>query len=309
MSKSLVIKIVHYNVSFSHFITLCQTDQCTKAYVSSIGRFPFRKEFSISKFSAANVLCRNTKRAPFPCHHFLCTDFVEFQQQAQWLVHSVSISASDTSFRWVYSRSLRCMLSLGVRCQWTLRHKLSSSTGPSFNAVCESIISFHFYRPQRSWGKVMFLQASVILSTRVGSTWPGTPLGPGTPPRAGTPLPPTRCIPPGTRYTHRTRYRPPGTTHPPQTRCTPWSRYPPDQVHPPGPGTPPRPGTHPPLAQVHPPPRTRYTHTHTPDQVHPPRHRACWEIRSMHGRYASYWNAFLYIFPSSRCYIPPAVTI
>ena len=26
-----------------------------------------------------------------------------------------------------------------------------------------------------------------------------------------------------------------------------------------------------------------------------PRRRACWEIRSMHGRYASYWNAIFFI--------------
>ena len=81
-------------------------------------------------------------------------------------------------------------------------------------------------------------------------------------------------------------------------RCTPR-----DQVHPPGPGTPPRPGTHP-LDQLHP-PGTRY---HTPSgpgtppqgQVQNPRTRytplcrACWEIRSTHGLYASYWNAILY---------------
>ena len=91
-----------------------------------------------------------------------------------------------------------------------------------------------FYRPQRSWGKVMFLQVSVILLTGGGSTWPGTPSG--------------------------TRYPPRDQVHPPQTRYTP-----PDQVHPPLP----RPGT-------------------------PPRHRACWEIRSTRGRYASYWNALLY---------------
>ena len=59
----------------------------------------------------------------------------------------------------------------------------------------------------------------------------------------------------------------PGT--PPGTRYTPQTRY-----TPPGPDTP---------------PRTRYS---PPDQVHP-RHRACWEIRSTRGRYASYWNAFL----------------
>ena len=66
--------------------------------------------------------------------------------------------------------------------------------------------------------------------------------------------------------------------HPPdQVHHPPW-----DQVHrpragtPPGPGTLPRPGT---------PPGTRYTPR---DQVHPPRYGHCC------GRYASYWNAFLY---------------
>ena len=133
-----------------------------------------------------------------------------------------------------------------------------------------SILSIWFYyfqidlemnnhRPQRSWGKVMFLQVSVILSTggeyltwpkgctwSRGGTWPGTPpgtrytpLGPGTPPRDQVhPLGPG--TPPRTRYIPRTRY-------------TPW-----DQVCPPGPGTP---------------PRTRYTlqTSYTPqDQVCPP---------------------------------------
>ena len=90
--------------------------------------------------------------------------------------------------------------------------------------------------------------------------------------------------------------------HPPGQGTPPRTRYTPDKVHlvlggVPGPGgcthlgpcTPPGPGTPLPSDQVHPP----------PDQVHPPwarytpRHRACWEIRSTRGRYASYWNAFL----------------
>ena len=34
----------------------------------------------------------------------------------------------------------------------------------------------NYYRPKRSWGKVIFSQASVILSTGGGgSTWAGTP--------------------------------------------------------------------------------------------------------------------------------------
>ena len=40
--------------------------------------------------------------------------------------------------------------------------------------------SLNFYRPQRSWGKVMFLQASVILSTGEGclsACWDTTPGG------------------------------------------------------------------------------------------------------------------------------------
>ena len=135
-----------------------------------------------------------------------------------------------------------------------------------------------FYRPQTKFAKVMFYTClSVIMFTGGGEylgRYTGTyPLGPGKPP--------------GTRY-------------------TPW-----DQVHPPEPGTPLGPGTPPgteytprdqvhslwtrytPQDQVHPhphPPGTRYT---CRDQVHPPS-SACWEIRATSGRYASYWNAFLF---------------
>ena len=72
-----------------------------------------------------------------------------------------------------------------------------------------------YYRPQRSWAKVMFLQASVILST--GGCLPQCMLG----------------------------YHPPEQT----------------------------------------PPRSRL----------PPQRRPCWEIRSTRGRYASYWNAILFV--------------
>ena len=50
---------------------------------------------------------------------------------------------------------------------------------------------------------------------------------------------------------------------------------------PPGQGTPPGPGT---------PPRARYT----PQTRYTPGSSAYWEIRATSGRYASYWNAFLY---------------
>ena len=102
----------------------------------------------------------------------------------------------------------------------------------------------HFYRPRRSWDKVMFLQASVILSTGGGvclsACWDASPPGPGR-------------HPPGTRDL------PTRQTHPP----------------PPGPGRPPPWDQRPPLDQ------------------RPPR-EADASIRSMSGRYASYWNAFLF---------------
>ena len=92
------------------------------------------------------------------------------------------------------------------------------------------LLENHIYRPQRSWAKVMFLQASVIQPHR---GWAGG------------------CLPqwmPG--------YHPPPQE---QTRNR-------DQT---------------------PPPRqTRH---------HPPR-KADASIRSMSGRYASYWNAFLWNF-------------
>ena len=70
-----------------------------------------------------------------------------------------------------------------------------------------------------------------------------------------------------------TRYTPPDQVHPPGPGTPPGTRYTPrDQIHPPGPGTPPR------------------------DQVppHPPPPAANSGIRSTIGRYASYWNAFLF---------------
>ena len=101
------------------------------------------------------------------------------------------------------------------------------------------LITIAYYRPQRSWGKVMFLQVRVILVTGGGSTRPGTPPDQVYPPRPGTPLGPG--------------------THPPRSGTPPGIRYPPGPGTPPRPGTPPMgPGTHHPRDQVHP-LRTRYT--------------------------------------------------
>ena len=109
---------------------------------------------------------------------------------------------------------------------------------------------------------------------RGGSTWEGTPW-------AGTPNPPPAGTPPPGRYTPLAG-TPPRQVQPlmqvPPGRYTLWA------------GTPPA-GTHP-TGQVHPP--GRYTR---PGQVHPRQvHRPAMHagIRATSGRYASYWNAFLF---------------
>ena len=82
-----------------------------------------------------------------------------------------------------------------------------------------------YYRPQRSWGKVIFSQASVILLT--GGV-PGQVL-----PRSRY-TPQTRYIP-WDQLHPQTRYPPGPGTPPPQTRDTRRTRY----TTSPGPGTPP----------------------------------------------------------------------
>ena len=86
-----------------------------------------------------------------------------------------------------------------------------------------------------------------------------------------------------------------------QSRQTPPpSRYPPSRADTP-PGADPLPlprSRHPPWEQTPPwadTPRGR----HPPEQT-PPQHRACWEIWSTRGWYASYWNAILFYFFLSR---------
>ena len=119
-----------------------------------------------------------------------------------------------------------------------------------------SVLFLCYYRPQRSWAKVMFLQASVILSTGgegvcLSACWDARP--------------PQSRHPPGSRHPSEQTPSPPLGPGTPQTR------------HPPGADTP-RPVTHPPPQ----------------DQAHPP--GADTRIWSMSGRYASYWNAFFCFF-------------
>ena len=96
------------------------------------------------------------------------------------------------------------------------------------------------------------------------------------------PPPPTRQPPPRTRQTRPGTRPPPGPGRPPLTRQTPPG---PD---PPGSGRPP-PGTRPPRTGRSP-----------RDQTPPPPRETDSSIRSTSGRYASYWNAFLFMKLVSR---------
>ena len=133
-----------------------------------------------------------------------------------------------------------------------------------------------YYRPQRSCGQG-YVFTRVCDSVHRG--------GRGSPEN-----------PPGTRQTppiHPGRENPPGPgRHPPRPRRTPRTRQ-----TPPNQGEPPRQGEHPPPQQGEPPPpgprRTPPPAGRTPPRPgRPPREEDC-SIRSMSGRYASYWNAFL----------------
>ena len=148
--------------------------------------------------------------------------------------------------------------------------------------------------------KVIFLHLFVILFTggvsiRVTPPDQGDPPDQADPPRKGR-HPPDQADPRWTRQTPRTRQTPPDQAdpHPPRP-----GRHPPlNEADPPGPGRPPRPGRPTPPRTRQTPPQTRQT---PPDQADPPPdppREADSSIRSMSGRYASYWNAFLLkIFP------------
>ena len=121
------------------------------------------------------------------------------------------------------------------------------------------VLKVHIYRPQRSWAKVIFSQASVC------------------PQEAGV-----------SASVHAGIY-------PPDQADPPGADTPPDQADtiPPGPGRPPpRPGRPP------------------PDQADParpgrPPREADFSIRSTSGRYASYWNAFLFSNNISKLFAIP----
>ena len=124
------------------------------------------------------------------------------------------------------TKSIRLYFKKIIRTCDLLCKKPNANTAPARHKSQKE----YFYRPQRSWANVIFLQASVILSTGGGVCLSG-------------------CW---------------DTT--PQEQTPPWEQTPREQ-------TPPRADTH----------RSR----------HPPKGDS--SIRSTSGRYASYWNAFLFV--------------
>ena len=110
------------------------------------------------------------------------------------------------------------------------------------------------------------------------------PAGSSHPLGADTPFPPKQTTPCGA---DPLRSRPPGSR-------PPWSRHPPCQKKiPPLPGEDTRLGADTPQSRHPPGADTPLGGRHLPGSRHPPPHRVCWEIQSMRGRYASYWNAIV----------------
>ena len=94
----------------------------------------------------------------------------------------------------------------------------SVSLSVSVPALCWAVWTSHYYSPQRSWGKVMFLQACVILFTGGGvcisACWDTTPLCSRHLPPPGADTPPQSRQPP--EQTHTPRAHPLGADTPQQ---------------------------------------------------------------------------------------------
>ena len=109
--------------------------------------------------------------------------------------------ASEISFKMSFEMSLIVIIQTFL---WNVTYNYHSNWHLKCHYKC---ILKYFYRPQRSWGKVMFLQASVILLTGGSRHPPGTDTLPeqtplpraDTPPRPDPPeqTPPLEQTPPG----------------------------------------------------------------------------------------------------------------
>ena len=140
-----------------------------------------------------------------------------------------------TSMREMTSTVLTMMINLTEEMRWiALSSSATSSSRRSSSSVrigppsrstgttpsetrgkLQSWCQPNFYRSQRSWAKVMFLQASVILSTGGGVS---ASMHARIPPPPGVDTPSSEQNPPGSR--------PLQSRHPPGAD-TPWSRRPP----------------------------------------------------------------------------------
>ena len=138
-----------------------------------------------------------------------------------------------------------------------------------------------FFTVRNEVAKVMFLHLSVSHSVHRG----GVPSQ--VPPRYHVQTPPGPGLSPRDQVHPPRAGTPPRQVHPPGTP-------PPGMVHPLGPGTPPWDQVHPPRTRYSPPSGSRYTpqkQVPTPGPgTPPPADGYCC------GRYASYWNAFLFCF-------------
>ena len=144
------------------------------------------------------------------------------------------------------------------------------------------VMTTGLYRPQNEvWGKVIFLQLSVILFTGGSAPVHDTP-----PPGADTIPRDQRQIPSGADTPQE--QTPPGA-YPPGAD-TPKNR------HPSGADTTPLDQRQTPRSRHHP----RSKHPPEADTSLPgadtPRRSACWEVQAISGRYTSYWNAYLFVF-------------
>ena len=68
-----------------------------------------------------------------------------------------------------------CIIYSGLNVKITKKYAYSSPIISTFwkpESIIRNILQANYYRPQRSWGKVIFSQTSVILRGR-GGAWPG----------------------------------------------------------------------------------------------------------------------------------------
>ena len=133
---------------------------------------------------------------------------------------------------------------------------------------------FYYYRPQTKFAKVMFLHLSVSHSVHRGSGCLSQCMLGNTPQPPAQEQTPWEQTPPG-RHPLRSRHPPGADT--PWEQTSPWEQTPPGSRHP---------------------PRQTPPGRHLPGSRHPPGQTplAQCTLGDTGGRYASYWNAYLFSY-------------